>query len=635
MDLFNNDAASGSDNMADSSQGIQMNYAPELTPSQQAEYSDLREFDFTKYLEADMTAEELQNNPPLSVTESAFVDPRHGNLSNASLQPVDLSSTGIYNDMSLLSPDQSIYNAQNLLVDNAYQQNVDQPFQYQQGVYDQNTFQQWQEDIPQHKFLELKPSQQGSYPPYPIQPNPYQQSSYPLNPLQPNPYQQDNTQQIFTRRGLSLEAPQPVNPIQREFYQQELELFGDLDSMGEGQDYVYRNEILSLFDTPAIALQVIDRAEYPLHACLQTALEKAVANQENLKIVKAEPVMETKPKVGRKKHNNSSKISKKPAKKAGNNRALNRQITLAHANKVYRDIPTKPASWGSINPETGRLTFEYTKYGELATGQKYTVEQITEYLSQHPLHGKLPTGEPDTINSGLKLWIQYTAADSNNRYPEGERSNRCRFKSCPRKANTLLKGEPRICFDEQRYPPDFPKNPYHNAGYVHLYCIEKELNFPRLCRDFNVEVDVRKLNEPENRMSINKSTKTMEKVVNGWIYKNAQLPGAAAGRDSGDKWYETALHRVISEHHLATQTGQVQKTREARGGNTIDLYKGNLDHWAVADEALRAYKAAHPDEFPRKRKLDDVKKEEDEDEDAEGETDEDILERPIKRARRS
>jgi hypothetical protein len=641
MDTFNNDAASGNDMMAGTEQDVlsndQMDYAPELNTAQQTEYSGLQGFDFNEYLDEDETAKEVQTEPAQSAPESAVIDPRLlGSLPNAGQQPNDPSNSSIYNDMSMLDPTQGIYNAGDLLVDNTYQPNIVHPFQYQQNPLTDNLLQQnrLRQQLLEQKIEEQKLKQQGILQ-NPFGLNPTQQDVFPQSPYQPD------FPQIL---DLDLQKPQTINVLQPQFIKQEIQPAEVLDSptityLGEAEEY--RNEILNSFEEPAVALRIIDQLEYPFTASLQTALEKEAFRLEDLKtakVLESATETETKPKDGRKKHNNSSKISKRPAKAAKNNRVKNREETLAHASKVYKDIPAKPASWGPINPDTGRPTFEYTKYGELALGQKYTADQVIQYLAYHPLHGKLPTGDPDTKESGLKLWIQYTAADSNLRYPDPKQSNKCRFVDCAREGNGLYKGEPRICFDEQRFP-DFPTNPFHNAGYVHLYCMEKLLDFPCLCRDFNVEPDVRKLNEPENRMSVNKTSNKMEKIIGDWIFYNSPYHEYEAPQGNRpDDWAEGALHYAISEHHMNTQPGGAQKTREKRGGNTIDQYKGNLDLWAENHKKQKAYKEAHPELKKRKRKADADK--EDEDEDAEGSDDEEILDeeildRPIKRARRT
>jgi hypothetical protein len=643
MDTFNNNSASGNDMMAGTEQDIfsneQIDYAPELDTAQQTEYSGLQDFDFEKYLDDDKTSKEVQTEPAQSAPES-FIDPSLVNLSNAAQQPNDASNSGIYNDMSMLDPKQGIYNAGGLFVDNAsYQPNIVHPFQYQQNQVKDNLL---QTNLLQQQLLARQIEQKQ------IQAGELIQNPFGMNSIQQMPLEQDVfPQSPYFQQILNsdLQAPQPTSAVQPGFLKQEIQTAKNLDSpaisyQGEGQVYVYRNEILNNFEEPAVVLQIIDQLEYPFAAHLQGTLKKELSRLEDLKTAKLLELAtetETKPKAGRKKNNNSSKISKTPAKVPKNKRKENGEKVLAIAAKTYKDIPTKPASWGPINPDTGRPTFEYTKYGELMLGQTFTTSQISDYLAYHPIHGVLPNGSPDTKDSGLKLWVQYAGADSNARYPSPDKSNKCRFTNCPRASHAIQKGEPRICLDEQRFP-DFPTNPFHNAGYVHLYCFEKEFDFPDLCKNFNIAPDARVFAKGDmNRCAITKDHPEMEKLVNNFICESKPWEEFNAEGTRPADWYPESLSSQVVEYHLAHQPKTAQTARDKRGGNSIDIYKGDLDLWLRLDVVRKAKNALNPKPKGQKRKLENVN--EDEDEDAEGSDedvlDEEIVERPIKRARRS
>ncbi|KAL8668447.1 MAG: hypothetical protein Q9224_007797, partial [Gallowayella concinna] len=160
--------------------------------------------------------------------------------------------------------------------------------------------------------------------------------------------------------------------------------------------------------------------------------------------------------------------------------------------KVYDRLPHAPASWS---------IFRYTSDGELETGSLYTPTQIHQYLYDHPLH-TLEDGTYSPKTGGLRLWIQRNPADSRRRYPVDRQSNRCRFTNCLATHNVINQGHLRLCFDEQSHlhTPDFRTDPFHNAGYIHLNCLERHLDFPQLCHDLPILVDDRPmLVEPRSR----------------------------------------------------------------------------------------------------------------------------------------
>lgn len=82
------------------------------------------------------------------------------------------------------------------------------------------------------------------------------------------------------------------------------------------------------------------------------------------------------------------------------------------------------------------------------------------------------------------LRIQIQPAQYNHRYMRAGQSFKCRFKDCPDKRGTILKGQARVCISEFDDEQGNWLNPFHNAGYVHLFCLEKQTNFIELCDDF-------------------------------------------------------------------------------------------------------------------------------------------------------
>ncbi|KAF2491943.1 hypothetical protein BU16DRAFT_529340 [Lophium mytilinum] len=138
-----------------------------------------------------------------------------------------------------------------------------------------------------------------------------------------------------------------------------------------------------------------------------------------------------------------------------------------------------------------KTLFQYDRNGELQQ-RTYSAKEIREFLYEHPR----------TRDCKLKLWIQKSPADSARRYPQ-EHSSKCRFRCCPIQAHfkgTILHGHYRVAFDEKWHKHRENADPFHVAAYVHLYCLERFLDFPDICNKLEIAVDDRRLrNEPKGK----------------------------------------------------------------------------------------------------------------------------------------
>lgn len=278
-----------------------------------------------------------------------------------------------------------------------------------------------------------------------------------------------------------------------------------------------------------------------------------------------------------------------------NNRAA--KIANYKPEENYTALSSAPASWQD---------FKYTIDGELERGKFYSVAQIEQFLYQHPLHNT--ANGYDRKNSGLIVWIQKNPADSARRYPTSL-SSRCRFADCFAINNTINQGQYRVTFDEQSHQ-ERNHDPHHNAGYVHLYCLEKHLDFPKLCANLNVRVENRNLpSEPDakNRMLMSSAAEriTAEEFVNHCTtfgqplgYPFHQLPNRP---HEGTLAHKLAVVKV--ENEPTTQ----KRLREARGqdkkGTALKNHLGNLEIETV--ERAKTRKAENQNwrsGEPRKRK---------------------------------
>ena len=130
--------------------------------------------------------------------------------------------------------------------------------------------------------------------------------------------------------------------------------------------------------------------------------------------------------------------------------------------------------------------FKYNRFGELE-GTSLSTEKLAQFIYQHPLH----TTHKD--KGRLTMWVQKVPGDSGRRYPSRFGAH-CRFENCPTRAfknRTIAQGHFRVAFDEQWKTHKGKRNPFHNAGYVHLYCLERFLDFKDICSRFKVKADHR------------------------------------------------------------------------------------------------------------------------------------------------
>ena len=147
---------------------------------------------------------------------------------------------------------------------------------------------------------------------------------------------------------------------------------------------------------------------------------------------------------------------------------------------AYKPLHQAPESWD---------IFQYTRLGELIP-RFFSADEINRFLFTHPLHA----GFHDLKKSSLRLRVHRTPASSASRFPNGLT---CRMTGCPMH-NTINQGQLLIVVDELSVQhPDH--DPFLNAGYVHLYCLERYCNFPKICSRLNVSAKGRPCHYEEGR----------------------------------------------------------------------------------------------------------------------------------------
>ena len=158
----------------------------------------------------------------------------------------------------------------------------------------------------------------------------------------------------------------------------------------------------------------------------------------------------------------------------------------SHRNKrfvehgAYKPLHQAPDSWD---------IFQYTRLGELIP-RLFSADEINRFLFTHPLH----EGIHDLKESSLRLRVHRTPASSASRFPNGLT---CRMAGCPMHS-TINQGQLLVVLDELSVQhPDH--DPFLNAGYVHLYCLERYCNFPEICSRLNVSAKGRPCHYEEGR----------------------------------------------------------------------------------------------------------------------------------------
>ena len=270
------------------------------------------------------------------------------------------------------------------------------------------------------------------------------------------------------------------------------------------------------------------------------------------------------------------KILKNPRTRGLNKRHAN--IQSFNAEEFYDDLPKPPPAWTHNGFE-----FRYNKYGELENSIRLSGDEMVDFLYYHPLHKK--TGRRER---GLVLWVQTVPADSGTRYPN-QKSDKCRFAECPVKQNTIHKGFFRVAIDENHHS-GIRADPYHCAGFVHLYCLEKFLDFPSLCKEINVQPDNRLLAEPKNRMAITRDHDELFEVAHDFINSSEKRP-------QGYWEYKSTLSSLLTEKHLELEPGSRARKREKVGGNHLGRHRGDLEEFVRGETKKYGPKKRTRDEW--------------------------------------
>lgn len=267
------------------------------------------------------------------------------------------------------------------------------------------------------------------------------------------------------------------------------------------------------------------------------------------------------------------------------------------ANDFYYSISHLPALCLPIskkNVSYSGVEFEHN--------MKFTTDEFLEYLhcaSQRPDHTRRPI-----------LRIQIQPAQCNHRYIRGGASFKCRFSDCPDKRGTILKGQARVCINEFNDERGDWLNPFHNTGYVHLYCLERQLNLIELYQspDILILAENRKLeHEPpsttnprtNNPMALNDVERGvvdewLREVGHRWQAFQVQHPDLRTRPSFVLEEQDKLFHRLTKAHlqNPATQCIQKKRKIKAAGRATahLDEFVGDVSKHAALRKRMLAEK---------------------------------------------
>lgn len=125
------------------------------------------------------------------------------------------------------------------------------------------------------------------------------------------------------------------------------------------------------------------------------------------------------------------------------------------------------------HPATNRILSAYSGV-ELEPNLRFSGHQFDEYIFH-------------AVRQGRKFMFRVEKQHTlmGYRYPRGHESTRCRFAKCPLDG-TIRSGQIRVCISEFADPRNEILDPYHNAGYAHVYCLEKFCNLHSLLVETNI-----------------------------------------------------------------------------------------------------------------------------------------------------
>ena len=257
----------------------------------------------------------------------------------------------------------------------------------------------------------------------------------------------------------------------------------------------------------------------------------------------------------------------------------NRQKT-AHMYRwqdYYEKLPELP-DWGPIDQE-GRHKYRYTELGELDPSISLDDGDIPEYLGSNP--------------RPVRMWLQLNPPQTNHR-TTNRLSARCRWSHCPIPSRAIGMGNFRLAFDEFPEETGARYDPYHCAGFMHLYCMEMAYDLVELCSSFDLRPDMRELTrEQPNKLNLARGPAQLPAVFDAWQavqqrlwQQHTAMRGLGVPRQLRNGPGGDYLYRALTDAMLANQVETRGRVRSERGGNNIGVHRGDLRKWVEGEEKM-------------------------------------------------
>jgi len=263
---------------------------------------------------------------------------------------------------------------------------------------------------------------------------------------------------------------------------------------------------------------------------------------------------------------------------------------------LYARFPVQP-TWGPTKGRAKAPIFQYYRGGpELYPNRRYSKEELWTFFAG--------TGRP-ALRQGMTLWIQSTPSQVNYRYQASSASSKCRYRDCPVPQGTILKGFFRVALDEfADLTTEGAADPFHNAGYLHLYCFEELFDLGLLLHTahafygFRVAADARNHRfEDRNPMAITHHHKDLGAIFSHW--KQSHQPRACAiwptahDPDSGGRQPRPAAHAKSTLWYALTRAQlslepKNRRLRDQRGGANLERHRGDLRIFLAIKSKMKA-----------------------------------------------
>ena len=239
------------------------------------------------------------------------------------------------------------------------------------------------------------------------------------------------------------------------------------------------------------------------------------------------------------------------------------------AQEIYKPRP-KPGPL-TIKSLDGKKRYKFTYNRNAELDGVFTVNAMKAYIMHR---FAAPTKGPDA-----QMLIQCVPADSNDRYPTKNVSDKCRFANCIVANRTIKQGTFRVALDEEvdqqlkkRY------DPFYVAGFVHLFCLEHFIDLAEIAQKCAIVPDKRKLNariegdSDVNRIHLNKTSASNVRTANDFIAALRSGLNQATGFDGKPFDYNKTLCWKLTRNATVDSKELRRLNAKQRGGINIFVH---------------------------------------------------------------